>query len=93
MRKKLVTVGTAKMPENYREANNLCFFLHDVMVEALRSGEESRIFHSSVKFADEKDKEILNKSKNIFDWLGAIITNSSSNVTLKPVCRNPPCLT
>lgn len=56
------------MPEKYQSAHNLCFLIHDIMLQALKSGESAEIFKTSLKISHE-DEELLKSSNNVFDWL------------------------
>jgi len=64
-----VRLGTIHMPSEFKEAHNLCFLFHDVLVEALRSGEEHEVFQERVKFANEEDRERFEEASDIFEWL------------------------
>ena len=70
-RRQKVRVGTVKVPDELAEAHTLCFLLHDVLVEALRSGEEHGIFYSKVALSDENDRRQLDEASDIFAWLEA----------------------
>ncbi|ENY6006757.1 TPA: hypothetical protein ACU7F5_002384 [Klebsiella pneumoniae] len=56
------------MPDKYRSAHKLCFLMHDIMLQALKSGESSGVFMTSLKISSE-DEASLKLAKNIFDWL------------------------
>ncbi|EPJ9255206.1 hypothetical protein L9F41_006070, partial [Klebsiella variicola] len=56
------------MPDKYRSAHKLCFLMHDIMLQALKSGEFSGVFMTSLKISCE-DEESLKLANNIFDWL------------------------
>lgn len=58
----------ALMPNKYQSAHNLCFLIHDIMLQALKSGEMAGIFKSSLEISHE-DEEFLKSSNNIFDLL------------------------
>jgi len=60
----------AVMPDKYQSAHNLCFLIHDIMLQALKSGETAGIFNTSLKISHE-DEEFLKSSNNIFDLLDA----------------------
>lgn len=56
------------MPDNYQSAHDLCFLIHDIMLQALMSGESADIFMTTLKISDE-DEELLKSSNDVFDWL------------------------
>lgn len=57
------------LPSVYDVAHDLCFFIHDTLVQLLKSGEESNIFHTSVTFRDDEDKVAFEKAADVFVWL------------------------
>ncbi|EKS7794444.1 hypothetical protein JGK43_002784 [Edwardsiella piscicida] len=56
------------MPSKYQSAHNLCFLIHDIMLQALISGEAAEIFMTKLKISHE-DEVFLKSSNNVFDWL------------------------
>ncbi|MGR3754476.1 hypothetical protein [Edwardsiella anguillarum] len=58
----------AVMPNKYQSAHNLCFLIHDIMLQALRSGEAAEIFMTKLKISHE-DEVFLKSSNDVFDWL------------------------
>ena len=67
--RKKVRVGTVQMPSEFSEAHNLCFLFHDVLVEALKSGEERNVFKGKVQFVNDEDREGFENASDIFEWL------------------------
>lgn len=55
-------------PSYLEQAHDLCFLNHDVLVELLRSGEESKIFHQDIEFSSDEDRLALECSNDIFEW-------------------------
>lgn len=56
------------MPSKYKTAHDLCFLIHDIMLQALKSGESAEIFMTSLNISQE-DKKLLELSDDIFHWL------------------------
>jgi len=80
-----IDVGTEKVPDKYYAAHNLCLLLHDIMVEALRSGEENKIFYGSIKFSSEEDRKLFEQSSDIFKWLEKTEKNIERGQLLKTI--------
>lgn len=59
------------MPKHYESAHRLCFIVHDLLVEALRAGEEHEIFFDSIEVSDPTERELLETSTDIFEWFSA----------------------
>src|SRR5918999_1529434 len=57
------------LPSVYDAAHNLCFVIHDILVQLLKSGEEGNFFHTSVSFHDDADCIAFDEASEIFDWL------------------------
>ncbi len=59
-----------QLPEEFRDAHTACMFMHDVMVEFLRSGEEKGAFRQTFSFEDHEIRSLEEESEtNILDWL------------------------
>lgn len=56
------------LPSNYQSAHDLCFLMHDIMLQALQSGESSDIFMTTLDISSE-DAEVLKSASNVFEWL------------------------
>ena len=56
------------LPNNFSIAHELCFFLHDLMTEVIRSGENSQIFSHNIKF-DDKEEVNFNSIDEVFSYL------------------------
>jgi hypothetical protein len=61
--------GETLLPDFLMPAHQLCFLNHDILVELLRSGEESGIFFQKFQFKDESDKELFQDVQDVFSWL------------------------
>lgn len=57
------------LPRSYDTAHDLCFVMHDILVQLLKSGEEGNFFRTSVTFKDEADRIAFNEAPDIFEWL------------------------
>ena len=56
------------LPKGYKIAHDLCFTIHDILLEYLISGEASGAFITKFELPDA-DAEALKARGNIFDWL------------------------
>lgn len=57
------------LPNSYQTAHNLCFLIHDIMGQLLKSGEEGNFFQTSLVLADDTEQHSLEEAIDIFDWL------------------------
>jgi hypothetical protein len=57
------------LPDYLAAAHDLCLMNHDILVELLRSGEDSGLFQQDFCFKDEADRNAFEESEDIFDWL------------------------
>ena len=57
------------LPEKYRFSHEFCFFLHDQIVEALRSGEAASIFHHEITMEEHELSAIEGLvGDELFEW-------------------------
>jgi hypothetical protein len=56
------------LPNNYKIAHDLCFAVHDVLVQFLISGQQSGVFIAEVDLNDSEAKSIKSHG-DIFEWL------------------------
>ena len=56
------------LPKGYKIAHDLCFAIHDILLEYLISGEASGALITKFDLSDA-DAEVLKARGNIFDWL------------------------
>jgi len=58
------------LPEKYKFSHTFCFFLHDQIVDALKSGESANIFHHQVKMEPNEIEAIDGlKGDELLTWL------------------------
>ncbi|MEK5794304.1 hypothetical protein VXE63_19750, partial [Acinetobacter nosocomialis] len=57
------------MNKLYDRAHKLCFFIHDIMVDFLETGEKNDIFLSKVELSDLEKKEFWDYDGSILNWL------------------------
>lgn len=60
------------LPKKYKELHNLCFYLQDILVQAVVEGEKKKLFDTVVKFKKTDDIEAVKDNNDILEWL---ITN------------------
>lgn len=56
------------LPPAFDVAHSLCFVIHDILVQLLKSGIEGGVFHRKITFRDDADRISLEKT-DIFTWL------------------------
>ncbi len=61
--------GPTWLPEYLLPAHELCFLHHDILVELLRSGEETGAFQHEIELRDDHDQSLFADSEDIFEWL------------------------
>jgi len=64
------------LPKKYKELHNLCFYLHDILVQVVVEGEKKKLFDTVVKFEKSGDVETIKDNNDILEWL---ITNGYEN--------------
>jgi hypothetical protein len=57
------------LPVKYDVAHDLCFVIHDLLAELLKSGIEGNFFRTALEFDDDADRIAFEKSSDIFVWL------------------------
>lgn len=67
----------------YEYAHQLCFLIHDVMVDFLKTGEDNDIFNTIIELSDIEKKELLEYQGNILDWLKQKNKNRDCEVVVK----------
>jgi hypothetical protein len=60
------------LPKKYKELHNLCFYLHDILVQVVVEGEKKKLFDTVVRFEKSSDVERVKDNSDILEWL---ITN------------------
>lgn len=57
------------LPEEFKIAHELCFFLHDLMLEILSVGEKNKAYSITIKHKESNEKKLLDEIDDIFLWL------------------------
>ncbi|MDX1296786.1 MAG: hypothetical protein R3260_00885 [Pseudomonas sp.] len=57
------------LPSTFDNAHDLCFSIHDVMVQILVSGEEGNFFTTRVELKSDEEHKSLVEADDIFSWL------------------------
>ncbi|NTF42835.1 hypothetical protein [Rhizobium rhizogenes] len=65
----IVSKEGTHLPERYWIAHELCFLAHDIMTQALVSGEKASVFKTTFRFRDDIDREAFEKASDVFVWL------------------------
>lgn len=56
------------LPDDFRKSHELCFVIHDIMVQIIQSGEKQEVFTATLDL-DEEEKSSIHDEGNILDWL------------------------
>ncbi len=56
------------LPKNFNIAHDLCFAVHDILLQFLISGQQSGVFIAKFELSDS-EAESLKAYEDIFDWL------------------------
>ena len=65
----LADKANTHLPDNYHAGHELCFVIHDIMVELLNSGIKASVFNVRFEFRDETDRLAFLEAENAFEWL------------------------
>lgn len=57
------------LPKEFEDAHNACLYIHDVMVEFIRSGEQQNAFNKTFEFSQEEIDSLESSDLHILDWL------------------------
>ena len=57
------------IPESSDIAHELCFVIHDVMVQIIKSGEEGNLFTTTIDLKNDHERRTLDNTNDIFTWL------------------------
>lgn len=71
------------LEDRYLNSNQLCFFIHDVMVEFIKGGEENKIFISEFKLSEQEKESLNNFEGHILDWLKSNNKTKEYEITIK----------
>jgi hypothetical protein len=79
------TFGETVLPDFLLPAHDLCFLNHNILVELLRSGEESGIFSQKFEFINSADKEAFEQTQDVFSWFEITSRSSERSELLKRI--------
>ncbi|MDY0147031.1 MAG: hypothetical protein RBR56_03170 [Halothiobacillus sp.] len=82
---RLVKNKDGALPSEFFVAHDLCFAIHDILVEFLKSGEASGIFTTHITFTDKADAVAFKENNDIFHWLEATGRLDDRALVLKTV--------
>lgn len=71
MRKSVLRDTVDHLPSEFKRAHELCFVLHDIMLQSLVAGEEGGIFRATVKIPAEVEKNLIGDGESLLRWLEA----------------------
>lgn len=60
------------LPPEFEDAHQLCVMNYQIMLEMLRSGERRKSYDSSVELRDDAERQSLEESDDILEWLGRV---------------------
>jgi len=57
------------LPQKYKELHDLCFYLHDILVQVVKEGEKKKLFHTLYNIRKLSDIQAIKDNENILEWL------------------------
>ena len=57
------------LPKKYKELHNLCFYLHDILVQVVVEGENKKLFDTIYSLKKRSDIEAIKGNDDILEWL------------------------
>jgi len=57
------------LPQKYKELHNLCFYLHDILVQVVVEGENKKLFDTIYNLKKRSDIEAIKGTHDILEWL------------------------
>jgi hypothetical protein len=57
------------LPKEYKELHDLCFYLHDILVQVVVEGENKKLFHTIYNIKKMSDIEAIKGNNDILEWL------------------------
>ena len=57
------------LPQKYKELHNLCFYLHDILVQVVVEGENKKLFDTIYNLKKRSDIEAIKGNDDILEWL------------------------
>jgi len=59
------------LPNKYKELHNLCFYLHDILVQIVVEGENKKLFDTIYSLKKGSDIEAIKGNDDILEWLSS----------------------
>lgn len=57
------------LPQKYKELHNLCFYLHDIIVQVVKEGEKKKLFHTLYNIKKISNIHAIKDNEDILEWL------------------------
>jgi len=57
------------LPQEYKELHNLCFYLHNILVQVAKEGEKKKLFHTLYNIKKISDIQAIEDNDDILEWL------------------------
>jgi len=57
------------LPQKYKELHDLCFYLHDILVQVVKEGEKKKLFHTLYNIKKISDIQAIKDNDDILEWL------------------------
>ncbi len=57
------------LPQKYKELHDLCFYLHDILVQVVKEGEKKKLFHTLYNIKKISDVQAIKDNDDILEWL------------------------
>ncbi len=69
LKEELISRDYSKLPEKYWGEQNLCWYLHDVIMSIFTEIIDDNLINTKLSFKNEIDKSQLDESENVYEWL------------------------
>ncbi|MEZ6959942.1 MULTISPECIES: hypothetical protein [unclassified Aeromonas] len=72
-------------PTEFERSHELCLYIHDVMVEFIKSGEMHDVFNQSININEEEISSLEKTDQHILDWLEENNRSEQRNLVIRTV--------
>lgn len=72
-------------PTEFERSHKLCLYIHDIMVEFIKSGEMHDVFSQSINITEEEGFSLEKTDQHILDWLEENNKSEQRNLVIRTV--------
>ncbi|MDU3337963.1 hypothetical protein [Paraclostridium bifermentans] len=69
LNQELISRDYSKLPKKYWASQNLCWYLHDVIMSIFMEVVDNNLIDTEIALSDEEKLDILEGYENVYDWL------------------------